>query len=231
MKPPSISTLAITAALALAAAPSGALAQQASRSTELYHIFDIRTSADKNTMIRALTDGLNFNVSDSQTITPLVRGEPPETPGTFELVDPLAEGRLGALGSLLGSAQAAQLKQVRCDGAVWISTAQRRLRGSQNLRMTLCLFPYVGGYHLDVYAIDTADKGGSLGRRLGRAIAGAIVGDPGDWTNKTIVDALRSLRTNAGGTITYVEGQPAFSGEPWNESSTLVPSGDEKRRD
>lgn len=228
--PRKLKTLMVIALLAITTS-TPAQGQQAERTRELYHIFDIKTQADRQTIIRALTDGMNINVSDSQTITPLVRGTPPETPGTFELKDPFADGRLGAFGALLGSAQTAQLKQVECEGAVWISNAQRRLRGSQHLRLTMCLFPYTEGYHLDVYAIDTEDKGGGLSRRLGRLIAGAVVGDPGDWTNKTIMDLLRTVDRQTNAEIDYVEGQPAFTGEPWEEEYQIMPSDAEKVED
>ncbi|GGD81970.1 hypothetical protein [Croceicoccus mobilis] len=220
--------------LAIAGGLSGALpanAQQADRTRELYHIFDIQTEASRSDVVKAVKDGMNINVSDSQTITPLVRGTPPEEPGTFELVDPLAEGRLGGLGALIGAAQAAQIKQVKCDGAVWIATAQRRIRGSQTLRLTLCLFPYANddarGYHLDAYALDTEEKGGGLSKRLGRLIAGAIVGNPEDWTNKTIVDLLREVHRQTDATVDYVEGQPAFTERPWENGWQVLPSNDE----
>lgn len=204
-------------------------AQQAGRTNELYHIFDLRTQADRQTLIRALTDGMHINISDCETLTPLVRGEPPATPGTFELVDPFSEGRLGAFGALLGSAQQAQVKQVKCDGAVWISSAQRRVRGSQNLRLTMCLFPYQDGYHLDIYGLDSKERGGGLSQRLGRAIAGAVVGDPGEWTNKTIIDVLRTVRRQTNAEINYVEGQPGFEGRPWEEARQVMPNEEERR--
>lgn len=222
-------TLTAIGLAATAILPATASAQQADRTRELYHIFDIRTAAPRQDVIRAVIDGMNINVSDSQTITPLVRGTPPETPGTFELKDPFADGRLGAFGALLGSAQTAQLKQVECDGAVWIANAQRRLRGSQYLRLSMCLFPYTEGYHLDVYAVDTEEKGVGISRRIGRAIAGAVVGDPGDWTNKTIVDLLRAVRRQTKAEIDYVEGQPAFTGEPWEEQYQVMPNEEERR--
>ena len=222
---------AIIGPLTMLALSAPANAQQADRTTEMFHIFDIKTDASKAEVSRALIDGLNNNVSDSQTITPLVRGAPPETPGTFELTNPLENSRLGGLAGLLGSAQTAQLKQVTCDGAVWIANFQRRLKGSQQLRATLCLFPYVEGYHLDVYALDTVEKGGGLSKKLGRLIAGAVVGDPGDWTNKTIVDTLRSVRAQTGAEISYVEGQPALRGTPWIDETTLLPSESEQADD
>ncbi|WP_052208913.1 hypothetical protein [Croceibacterium mercuriale] len=204
-------------------------AQQAERTKELYHIFDIRTQANRQELIRALTDGINLNASDSETVTPLIRGTPPAQAGTFELVDPFAGGRLGGFGALLGAAQQAQVKQVQCDGAVWIANAKRRIRGSQNLRMTMCLFPYTDGYHLDVYGLDTEDRGGGISRRLGRLIAGAVVGDPGDWTNKTIIDLLRTVDRQTNADINYVEGQPAFEGRPWEEAQQVMPNEEERR--
>lgn len=124
---------ALGAGLALMAiAP--AHAQQAERTKELYHIFDIRPQADRQQLIRALTDGININASDSETVTPLIRGAPPEQAGTFELVDPFADGRLGGFAAMLGAAQQAQVKQVKCDGAVWIANAARRICAAEGRR-------------------------------------------------------------------------------------------------
>jgi hypothetical protein len=217
--------LGMSAALCVA---SPAMAQRADRSIEIYHIFDLKTSASRAEVTRAITDSLNANVTDSDTVMPLVRGEPPEKPGTFELVDALENSRMGGLAALIPAAQRAQFKQVKCDGAVWIANAVRRIRGSQNLRLTMCLFPYTEGYHLDVYAVDTEEKGGGIAAKLGRAIAGAVVKDPRDWTNKTIVGTVRSVSRATGATVTYVEGQPAFEGAPWNDENTLLPQDSEK---
>ena len=222
-------SLIIAAACAAMAAP--AAAQRADRSIEIYHIFDIKTDAPRSEVARAMTDGLNINVSDSDTIMPLVRGAPPETPGTFELVNPFENSRLGGLGALLGASQQAQIKQVQCDGAVWIANAVRRIRESQKLRMTMCLFPYTDGYHLDVYAVDTQEKGGGLAARLGRAIAGAVVKNPREWTNKTILDTVRSVTRQTGAEVRYIEGQPSFEGTPWLDDTTLLPSEAEQTDD
>ena len=205
-----------------------AAAQRADRSIEIYHIFDIKTDATRSEVARAMTDGLNINVSDSDTTMPLVRGAPPETPGTFELVNPFENSRLGGLGALLGASQQAQIKQVQCDGAVWIANAVRRIRGSQRLRMTMCLFPYTDGYHLDVYAIDTVEKGGGIAAKLGRALAGAVVKNPREWTNKTILDTVQSVSRQTGAEVHYIEGQPAFEGTPWLDDPTLLPSESEQ---
>ena len=220
-------TLALVAALATLFSPP-AVAQRADRSIEIYHIFDLKTDAPRSEITKAITDPLNRHVSDSDTVKPLVRGAPPEVPGTFELVDPFENSRLGGLGALLGASQRAQVKQVQCDGAVWIANAVRKIRGSQNLRMTMCLFPYTEGYHLDIYAIDTVEKGGGLAEKLGRALAGAVVKNPREWTNKAIVDTVRSVSGKTGAVVTYVEGQPGFEGTPWADENTLLPQKSEQ---
>ena len=222
----SLSVFSIASVMLATAAP--AAAQRADRSIEIYHIFDLKTDASRTEITRAITDSLNANVTDSDTVMPLVRGEPPETPGTFELVDPFENSRLGGLGALIGASQRAQLKQVQCDGAVWIANAVRRIRGSQNLRLTMCLFPYTDGYHLDVYAVDTQEKGGGLAAKLGRAIAGAVVKNPREWTNKAIVGTVRSVANKTSAVVTYVEGQPAFEGTPWADENTLLPQESEQ---
>ena len=222
----SLSVFSIAPIMLAMTAP--AAAQRADRSIEIYHIFDLKTDASRTEITRAITDSLNANVTDSDTVMPLVRGEPPEKPGTFELVDPFENSRLGGLGALIGASQRAQLKQVQCDGAVWIANAVRRIRGSQNLRLTMCLFPYTEGYHIDVYAVDTQEKGGGLAAKLGRAIAGAVVKNPREWTNKAIVGTVRSVANKTGAVVTYVEGQPAFEGTPWADENTLLPQDSEQ---
>lgn len=79
-----------------------------------------------------------------------------------------------------------------------------------------------------MYALDLKEKGGGIAAKLGRAIAGGIVGKPEEWTNKTILDVLRRVRRDTGAIITYVEGQPEFVGEPWNDERAIMPSANEK---
>jgi hypothetical protein len=86
------------------------------------------------------------------------------------------------------------------------------------------LFPYATGFNLDIYAIDVKQRGGGLSERLGRAIAGAVVGQPEDWTNKTILDVLRHVRSATATQISYIEGQPEFQGTPWEASTQLLPA-------
>jgi len=211
--------------VAMAAMPQSAHAQDSSRTTELYHIFDFKTTARRGDVIKALQDGLNPNVSNSNTVTPVVMGPPPETPGRFRLVNPLENSPFAGF---VSTSDMAAVKQARCDGAVWISSAVRKVRGSQTLMLTMCLYPYVQGYQLDVYAIDIKEKGGGLSARLGRVLGEAVVGKSDNWTNKTILDVVRSVRRNTGAAVSYVEGQPEFIGSPWEDPTQATPSAADK---
>lgn len=219
-------TKAISVACALVMTPIAAGAQDSSRTTELYHIFDFKTAVKRGEMIKILQDGINPNISKSNTVTPIVMGPAPETPGRFTLVNPFQNSPYAGF---VSTSQLATIKQARCDGAVWISSAVRKVRGSQQLMITMCLFPYVEGYQLDVYAIDIKEKGGGLDARLGRALGQAIVGNSDNWTNKTILDVVRYVRTTTGAIVTYVEGQPEFTGTPWEDGIQIAPSAADKK--
>lgn len=202
--------------MSLCAAP--VVAQDRNQSAELYHIFDLLTSAPRRDVIAAADAGLKRNTSEAQTITPIVMGPPPETPGRFTIRNMLeGNAAMGGIAAMIPAAQLAQFKQASCDGAVWVANALRKVRGSQTLRMTLCLYPYRAGYHLNVYGIDVKEKGGGLSARLGRALAEQVVGKADEWTDKTILDVVRSIRASTGATIAYVEGQPEFAGKPWED--------------
>lgn len=208
--------LAVVGMLAIFAVQNPAIAQDRNQSNELYHIFDLKTAAPKRDMIAAAGTGLKRNTSDAQTMTPIVMGTPPETPGRFTIRNPLEGGAsMGGIAAMIPASQLAQFKQASCDGAVWIANALRKVRGSQTLRLTLCLFPYQQGYQLNVYGIDVKEQGGGISARLGRALAEQVVGKPDGWMEKTILDVVREIRAKTGATVSYVEGQPEIAGTPW----------------
>lgn len=206
----------------LTASCSLAHAETSTRSREIYAIFDFSTSASKQQVIKAALDGMKINISRSDTMTPVVMDEPPEKAARFKIVD-MAEG--SPLAGFLAMAPASTrmaLKRATCDGAVWIADAQRVVEGIHNLRLTLCLFPRRLGYALDLYAIDTQDRGGGLGTMLGRAIANKVVGGPDAWVSKTVLDIVRSIREKTQSEVKYVDGSLEFEGEPWMQSGQLT---------
>lgn len=133
---------------------SPVLAQQANRTTEMYHIFDLKTQASRGQVIRA---ALNPNVFDSHTMTPIVMGAPPETPVRFDIVDPLQDGRFGAFAGMIGAAQAAQLEQVRCNVAAHPRLAAAAPpRGRGPMSKTVNHPCQIGPTHF-VYQVEQAD--------------------------------------------------------------------------
>ncbi len=216
-------TLALVSAVL--ATPARADKNQAQ---EIYHIFDFKTATSKMEMIKAANAGLKVNVGDAEALTPIVLDAPPATPARFKIVNALENSQLSGLLALASPGELAQFKTATCDGAVWIAKAERKIRGGNTFRFTTCLFPYSGGYQLDLYGLDVHEKGGGISAMLGRAMAEAVVGKPGDWTNKTILDLVRSLRAAAGDDVSYVEGQPAFEGTPWMSDKALLPTKAEK---
>lgn len=190
------------------------------QSVEYYRIFDIKTTASRQTVAKAASNGLGRNVNNAQEATPIPSsGEVPETPGRFKLVSPFAGSNMGAL---MGGAGTVGLRVATCDGASWTAKAERRVSGSNSLGLTACLFQYKGGYHLDLYAILTKQEGGLM--QLSRDMANAMVGTPEEWTEKTFLDIVRSIRTAASAEVKLLEAQPEISGTPWLDSGESVPA-------
>ena len=106
-----ISVASIAGALAMT--PIAAVAQDSSRTTELYHIFDFKTAVKRGEMIKVLQDGINPNISKSNTVTPIVMGPAPETPGRFTLVNPFENSPYAGF---ISTSQLSTIKQARCDG-------------------------------------------------------------------------------------------------------------------
>ena len=77
--------------MSLALAGCGGLNQvlaDRTETTELYHVFDIKTTADIDTVINSAADGLAQNSNSIRQNRPLMMGATtPATPGRFQLVD------------------------------------------------------------------------------------------------------------------------------------------------
>lgn len=214
--------LAIAAAAVVGLAGCGTtnnyLAEK-SQTVEYYRIFDIKTTASRQAVAKAASNGIGRNVNNAQEATPIPSSSDiPDKPGRFKLVNPFEGSRLAALA---GGAGSLGLRVATCDGAVWTAKAERRVSGSNNLNLYACLFQYKDGYHLDLYAVFTKQEGGLF--QISRDIANAIVGTPEEWTEKTFLDIVRSIRTNVGAEIVLLEAQPEIAGTPWLDSLDTMP--------
>lgn len=194
-------TTILTTLLAGCSAGGGAN-QFAARDTtvEYYRVFDIRTDAAAPAVAKAASDGINRNVKDAVVATP--EFTPTDAPGHFKMADPAS--------TLPGTAAD---RGPTCEGAAWTAKASPQVRGGDNMNIVACLFPYKSGYHLDMYAVFTKPEGGWLAwpRRMG----GAIMGTPERFTDATMVDVVRSIRTSTNAQVLLVEAKPELPGTPW----------------
>ncbi len=208
---------AAAAALALISTATVADAQSRNQSYQAYAVIDLQTDAPKGALIDAAERALAGYSSDLNTIRPIAV-QTPEQPGRFQLQNPLADSRLSALAAM-GGVSAQSFMIATCDGAVWVANLTRNISGSQNMRATLCLFPYANdqrqGYHLNLFVNDTAEGGGGLTRRFGRAVSARLVGTPQEFTERMLKDTVVAMETSSGASAVLIEGEPDIPGLAW----------------
>ena len=181
---------------------------------EMYHIFDVQTTARASVIGKAAADGLSRNTNELTIHLPLQMGAVvPETPGRFAMVDASQKsaGSGGGLLQLMALQARGTVRMVNCPGAVWTVRAERRVANSDMLNLEGCLYPYQKGYHLNLYARFDKQQGGIL--QLSRDLASSVVGKPEEWVNKTILDMVRAIRATEA-QVVYLEGQPELGAEP-----------------
>jgi hypothetical protein len=179
----------------------------ASRSTtvEYYRVFDIKTEAAAQTVAKAATEGINRNVKDAVVATP-TGIEATDLPGHFKIADPTSS-----------PPGAPVVKGPSCDGASWTAKATPRVRGTEDMNLVACLFPYKTGYHLDMYAVFTKPEGGIM--QWPRRLSGVFLGTPEKFTDATMMDIVRAIREGTGANVSLVEAKPNLAGTPWLEPS------------
>ena len=181
---------------------------------EMYHIFDVKTASAPDVVIKAAADGLARNTNSVTQSRPLQIGvKIPDKPGRFELVN-MADAFQGiAIGSLMGGAGTATMRVAKCDDAVWSSKAVRHISGSNNLNLFTCLYRYKDGYAINMYAVFQKVSGGGLSD-ISRVISSALIGEPEEWVNKTIIDTVRSIESRTNAPVVHLEGQPELGDLP-----------------
>ncbi len=207
------SMMAVALAAALAGCSTGSGNMFASRDTavEYIRVFDIKTDAAGPAVTRAASEGISRNVNNATLATPVPEtAEVQDQPGRFKLADPAGAppGTIPARGP-------------SCEGASWTAKATPDVRGSQDMSIVACLFPYKGGYHLDMYAAFTRKEGGWLA--WPRRAYGYVLGTPDKYAEKTMLDIVRTIRETTNGQVALVEAKPEVAGTPWLEPAGVAP--------
>ncbi|WP_322402503.1 hypothetical protein [Massilia luteola] len=208
MKSSLLSCFALLLMTVLAGCSTDSGSRFASRDTtvEYYRVFDIKTDAPAPAVARAATDGIGRNVKEAAIATPAV--EVTDLPGHFRMADPAS----AAPGTAVD-------KSPSCEGAAWTAKAAPHVRGGDNMNMVACLFPYKNGYHLDMYAVFTKPDGGWLS--WPRRVGGMMFGTPEKFTENTMLDIVRAIRTTTRAQVSLVEAKPNLPGTPWMEGGEV----------
>jgi hypothetical protein len=171
--------------------------------TEGYRIYDIQGVTDHSAIAANVKAAMQKN-ADKVTFTNNIPPHPlPEKPGRFSTTNPFANSNLGAL----MAAQGGSLKIPKCDNSTFTATSHDNFEGAENTTFFVCLLPYAGGYHMDVYYTFTKVSGGFGAQALGRALAQSMVGDSSQFIPRTLA-ALESAAQEAGGKVSVVETYP-----------------------
>jgi hypothetical protein len=208
MKSSLLSCFALLLMTVLAGCGTDSGSRFASRDTtvEYYRVFDIKTDVPAPAVARAATDGIGRNVKEAAIATPAV--EVTDLPGHFRMADPAS----AAPGTAVD-------KSPSCEGAAWTAKAAPHVRGGDNMNMVACLFPYKNGYHLDMYAVFTKPDGGWLS--WPRRVGGMMFGTPEKFTENTMLDIVRAIRTTTRAQVSLVEAKPNLPGTPWMEGGEV----------
>ena len=169
------------------------------QTVEYVRVFDIKTDAPAPAVLHAASEGISRNILNATLATPL--------PETAEVLD--QPGRF-KLAETPGAARGPS-----CDGASWTARARPDVRGSQDMHIVACLYPYKTGYHLDMYAAFTKKEGGWLA--WPRRATGMVLGTPEKYVEKAMLDLVRTIRETTRAQVALVEARPEVAGAPWLE--------------
>ena len=184
---------------------------------EYYRIYDIKTDAKIKPVADAALKGLTFTSTPKVTRHIPTWKTLPEEPGRFTTTDMFSSN--SNLARLMASS-GTQAKVAVCNGAVWTAVADRG-SSSDGAKLFACLWPYKGGYHLDMFATFTKRSGGGLAE-ISRQAAYAMVGTPEQWVEKMLLDAPREIRNQTGAKVTIVEAYPEVGETTWLDAGTAI---------
>ena len=179
---------------------------------EFFRIYDVKTSADVDDLGDALEAGMKYNLNNPQIHRPFVMAPVPKEPGRFTTDDTMTNTNLGRLMKTYGQTDLG-LKTMVCKDSPWQARGTRFSSGDWNGVVNVCVFPYQGGYHVDMYGFLTVKQGGI--KEVVRSGVYSVMGEPLQWIEKAMLDTIREARAKLDAEVSLVEARPKLYGTPW----------------
>ena len=170
-----------------------------------YAIYDIRATEglSPSRIADAIKAGLQKQTNQVQITQGIPPSPLPEKPGRFKLVNPFGPNM-----SALATASGTSLQMPACDDALVTANAGSSMAHyGENTLFFLCVLPYQGGYHLDVYTKFTMASGAFNPQVLGATLARAVLGNSSQFIPRTIASVIDSVKAT-GATVDLVESYP-----------------------
>jgi hypothetical protein len=172
-----------------------------------YSIYDVKPAegVTASKIGDAIKVALQKNMNRVQLTNMIPPATFPEKPGRFQVSNPLKGTAFGALAAQSGQS----LEIPSCEGSLLTATAQNTSmsRYGEGNVFFLCLLPYQGGYHIDIYTQFKKRSGGISPQALGATLARSVVGDSSQLVPRTINAVVESVEA-AGGKTKLIEQYP-----------------------
>ena len=212
----------MTTALVLGIALTGCASMKPSVHTEsTFVIYDVKPATlDRNQFLKAVLDAVQTSASKLRVNREIPPAELPATPGRFELQDPFANSKMGAL---LAS-QAQNIRVPVCKNALMTVSTENTSMAQYGEQTTffLCVLPYKDGYHIDIHATFVRASSGFTPQGISSAVGRSLIGDSSQFIPRTM-NNVRVAAESVGGRVTVVDSYipEDFKGAFVNQSESV----------
>ena len=171
-----------------------------------YAIYDVKPNpgVTASKLGEAIKTALQKNMKGVQMVASIPPSTLPEKPSRFQMANPFKGSAMAAYAASSGYS----IERPTCEGSMLTANAQDSMPGyGEGTSFFLCLLPYQGGYHINIYASFTKLSGGFSAATLGATLARKVVGDSSQFLPRTVKAVVDSVQA-AGATTTLVEQYP-----------------------
>ncbi len=188
----------MTTALALGLALTGCASMKPSVHTEsTFVIYDVKPATlDRNQFLKAVLDAVQTSASKLRVNREIPPAELPATPGRFELQDPFANSKMGAL---LAS-QAQSIRVPVCKNALMTVSTENTSMAQYGEQTTF----FKDGYHIDIHATFVRASSGFTPQGISSAVGRSLIGDSSQFIPRTM-NNVRAAAESVGGKVTVVD--------------------------